>query len=140
MDRHIVDRHPQKINVEQVKPDEALTADQGWVDMVVKWVATKDTVGSERSVFGITTMPPGSRHDVHRHPHAEEVVYLTSGEGVYQIGDTPVRMRAGDVVLAKVGQWHAFWNTSDTETAVLIWLYGGASSLEEAGYECQATH
>jgi elongation factor P hydroxylase len=29
---------------------------------------------------------------------------------------------------------HGFWNSSETERAVLIWCYGGAASLEQAGY------
>jgi uncharacterized cupin superfamily protein len=44
-------------------------------------------------------------------------------------------MRPGDVVVVKTGEKHGFFNTSETDNAVLVWCYGGAASLEEAGYE-----
>jgi hypothetical protein len=50
------------------------------------------------------------------------------------VGDVDVRMVAGDVVVAKAGEAHGFWNTSATEQAVIIWCYSGGASLDEAGY------
>src|SRR5690606_16985181 len=73
MDVPILDDHPRKIRVSEVRPDPTLEATAGWVDMAVQWIVTRHSVGSERTVFGITTMPPGGRHEIHRHPHAEEV-------------------------------------------------------------------
>lgn len=134
----VVDEHPQKVSVDQVAPDASLAAKDGWVEMAVQFLVTKDTVGSQHAVLGYTTMPPGSRHEIHRHPHAEEIVFLTAGEGLYLVGDTLVRMRPGDVALSRVGEAHGFWNTSATETARMIWAYGGAPSLEDAGYELAA--
>ena len=128
-----VDEHPQKIRVEQVQA-EGMDPDGGWIGMAVQWIVTRATVGSEKTVFGITTLAPGGRHDIHRHPHAEEVEYLVEGEGLARVGDVDVRMKPGDVVMARAGEKHGFWNTSDTSRAVLIWCYGGAASLEEAGY------
>jgi quercetin dioxygenase-like cupin family protein len=130
----IVNEHPQKVRVDQIAADPTLSAASGWVDMAVQWVITRDTVGAERTVFGITTFPPGARHEVHRHPHAEEVEYLVEGAGLARVGDADVRMSPGDVVIAKAGEPHGFHNTSQTDRAVLIWCYGGAASLEEAGY------
>jgi len=102
--------------------------------MAVQWIVTSETVGAEHLVFGITTFPPDGRHDIHRHPHAEEFEYLIAGEGVARVGDVDVRMRPGDVVFVKTGEAHGFWNTSETENAVLLWGYGGAPNLEAAGY------
>ena len=56
------------------------------------------------------------------------------GQGIARVGDVDVRMVPGDVVVARAGEPHGFWNTSATDRAVLIWCYGGAASLEEAGY------
>jgi quercetin dioxygenase-like cupin family protein len=135
MDVPIVDDHPQKVRVDDVTIDPNLSADAGWVNMAVQWIVTRDTVGSERTVFGVTTLPPGAHHDIHRHPNAEEVEYLVEGEGLARVGNVNVRMRAGDVVVCKAGELHGFFNTSETDKAVLVWCYGGAPSLEEAGYE-----
>lgn len=134
MERPVVDEHPQKVRVADVKPSDSHKAEDGWMGMAVQWVITRASGGSEQTVFGITTFPPGGRHDIHRHPHAEEVEYLIEGEGIARIGDVDVRMVPGDVVVAKVGEAHGFWNTSATDRAVLLWCYGGAASLEDAGY------
>lgn len=130
----LVTEHPQKVRVVDI-PNGSHRADEGWINMKVQWVITKTSGGSESSVFGITTFPPGSRHDIHRHKSAEEIEYLISGEGIARIGDADVAMVPGDVVIAKKNESHGFWNTSATEDAVLLWFYAGAADLEEAGYE-----
>jgi quercetin dioxygenase-like cupin family protein len=139
--RPTVDDHPQKIRVDSVRPGDHDPA-EGWMNMAVQWVITRATVGAERTVFGITTFPPDGRHDIHRHPHAEEFEYLIEGEGLARVGDVDVRMTPGDVVFVRTGEAHGFWNTSTTDRAVLLWGYGGAGSLEEAGYvyEPDAAH
>jgi quercetin dioxygenase-like cupin family protein len=132
--RPIVDSHPQKIRVADVPASDDHHEEDGWMNMAVQWVITRARGGAEKTVFGITTFPPGGRHDIHRHPHAEEVEYLVEGQGIARVGNVDVRMEPGDVVVARTGEAHGFWNTSETERAVLIWCYGGAASLEEAGY------
>jgi len=134
-DLNVVEEHPQKIHAARVPADASLSAADGWLDMGVQWIITSDTVPAARStVFGITTFPPGARHDIHRHPHAEEIEYLIEGSGVARIGDADVSMRAGDAVFVAQDEAHGFWNTSATERAVMIWCYGGAASLAAAGY------
>jgi mannose-6-phosphate isomerase-like protein (cupin superfamily) len=133
--RRALEDHPQKIRVSDVAADATLDAEDGWLDMGVQWVITRSSVAAvKKTVFGITTFPPGARHDVHRHPNAEEVEYLIEGEGVARIGDAEVALRVGEVVFVAENEAHGFRNTSATERAVMIWCYGGASSLDEAGY------
>ncbi|MGI9005747.1 MAG: cupin domain-containing protein [Streptosporangiaceae bacterium] len=133
--RRFVHDHPQKVRAAAVPADETLTAEDGWKDMGVQWIITSDVVQAARhTVFGITTFPPGARHDIHRHPHAEEVEYLIEGSGVARIGDADVSMQAGDVIFVAEDEAHGFWNTSATQRAVMIWCYGGAASLADAGY------
>lgn len=134
MDVPTVDEHPRKIRVAEVGADPTLEASRGWVDMAVQWIVTRQTVGSRHIIFGVTTMPSGGRHDIHRHPHAEEVEYLVQGEALARVGDVDVRMRAGDVVFVRADESHGLWNTSQTENPVVVWCYGGVPSLDEAGY------
>lgn len=126
--------HPQKVSVEQFSADDTLRPEDGWVDMNVKWLITSQTVGSRLTVFGITIFPPGARHEIHRHPNAEETEYLIEGHGIARVGDADVEVQAGDIVFAGANEHHGFVNTSATERAVMIWCYGGAASLTEAGY------
>ena len=132
--RVVHDDHPMKVHVDSFAPDGTLRADDGWVDMNVKFLITRDTVQAERTVFGVTIFPPGAMHDIHRHPHAEETEYIVEGHGVARVGDDDVAMGPGDVVFVKTNDDHGFHNTSETERAVMVWCYGGAASLSEAGY------
>jgi quercetin dioxygenase-like cupin family protein len=136
-DRPVIDAHPRKTTLESVRtaPEQAPEAGEpGWIDMDVRWLVTRETVGAQEAVFGVTYFPPGSRHEVHRHPGAEEVEYLIAGEGVARVGDADVSMTVGDAVYVARDEYHGFRNTSETETAVMVWSYHGAASLDEAGY------
>ena len=90
------------------------------------------------TVFGITIFPPGAKHDIHRHPNAEETEYIVEGHGIARVGEDDVEMGPGDIVFVKADDYHGFYNTSETERAVMIWCYGGAASLEQAGYVREA--
>ena len=80
-----VSEHAMKRSFETTPSDAALRSEDGWIDMDVRWLLTRDTVGAEHSVFGITVFPPGSKHDIHRHPNAEEFEYLVSGRGIARV-------------------------------------------------------
>jgi quercetin dioxygenase-like cupin family protein len=132
--RTVHQNHPMKVRVESFAPEGGLRADDGWVDMNVKFLITRDTVEAQQTVFGITIFPPGAMHDIHRHPNAEETEYIVEGHGVARVGDDDVAMGPGDIVFVKTNDDHGFRNTSDSERAVMVWCYGGAASLEQAGY------
>lgn len=125
--------HPMKVTVATTPSDDSLQASDGWNDMDVKWLVTAETVGAESSVFGITVFPPGAKHDIHRHPNAEEIEYIVSGSGVAAVGDDDVQIGAGEMVFVPRNEYHGFHNTSDEET-VMVWTYAPAASLAEAGY------
>lgn len=132
--RQVVRDHPMKVRVDSFAADGSLKAEDGWVDMNVKFLITKDSVGASETVFGITIFPPGAKHDIHRHPNAEETEYIVEGHGIARVGDDDVEMGPGDIVFVKSDDYHGFYNTSETDRAVMVWCYGGAASLEEAGY------
>jgi len=129
-----VDDHPLKIRVADAPLDRSRDSSTGWHNMDLQWLVTKETVGAVHGVFGRTVFPPGSRHEIHRHPNAEEVEYLVQGTGVARVGDEDVLLSAGELVFVPVNDWHGFYNTSETEDAVMIWTYAGAASIEDAGY------
>jgi quercetin dioxygenase-like cupin family protein len=132
--RAVLSEHPMKVHVESFAPDGSLRAEDGWVDMNVKFLITRDSVGATETVFGITIFPPGAKHDIHRHPNAEETEYIVEGHGIARVGDDDVEMGPGDIVFVRADDYHGFYNTSDTDRAVMVWCYGGAASLAEAGY------
>jgi quercetin dioxygenase-like cupin family protein len=117
-----------------VAPDGTLAAEDGWVDMEVRWLITAESVGSTKTVVGRTVLQPGSKHDIHRHPHAEEWEYVLSGTAIKHIGDETVSLVAGDIVFVPADVDHGLENASSTEPVVTIWGYSGAATLEAAGY------
>lgn len=122
------------VHSDAVAPDSTLTADRGWIDMEVRWLITSETVGAKRGCVGRTVLRPGSKHDIHRHPNAEEWEFVVSGHASKHIGDGFVRMGPGDVVFVPANVDHGLENASDTEPVVTVWGYAGAANLEEAGY------
>jgi hypothetical protein len=49
-----------------------LSRDEGWINMQVQFVIDQKTAGSDKLLVGWTVLPPGARHDKHRHPNADE--------------------------------------------------------------------
>ena len=126
------DDHPYKVGLESTPADPGIP-ERGWIEMDVRWLITKESVGSANSVFGVTIFPPGSRHEIHRHPNAEEVEYLISGHGLAYVDDDVVTLGPGEAVFVPRNSYHGFDNTSGGEV-VMAWCYSGAANLEEAGF------
>ena len=101
--------------------------------MDVRWLLTRDTVGAEHSVFGITVFPRARSTTSIATRNAEEFEYLVSGHGIARVGDADVELGPGEVVFVPKNDYHGFENTGD-EPVFMIWGYAGAASLEEAGY------
>src|ERR1700743_2074143 len=129
-----VSEHRFKIPLADVPIDDVHDASTGWENMQVRWIVTKDTVGSPDHAGGMTLFPPGARPRHHRHPNAEEVEYLIKGSGIARVGDVDIEQGPGDTVYVPRNEVHGFWNNTDEET-VMIWTYGGAASLADAGFE-----
>ena len=102
--------------------------------MQVQFLIDERTAGSSRLVVGRTVLPPGARHDRHRHPNCNEFLVVMSGRGEVYTDEGTEPSQAGDVIFTPAGHWHGFNNTSH-EDVLLIWGWEGAGSLEAAGYE-----
>jgi quercetin dioxygenase-like cupin family protein len=127
-----VNQHPYKVSVHETESSSGIP-ERGWLDMDVRWLVTADSVGATQTVFGVTYFPPGSKHELHRHPNAEEVEYLISGSGIAYVGDDAVELSPGEAVFVPLNEYHGFENNSDAEV-VMAWYYAGAASLEDAGF------
>jgi quercetin dioxygenase-like cupin family protein len=113
--------------------DPEIPARPGWEGMHVWWLVTRET-GSETLVVNETIIPANKWHEVHRHPHAEEAMYVLEGSGLHLTEDTSLRLNPGDVVFIPRNEWHGFAN--DTDDAVrVIGIFGGVSTYPAAGYE-----
>jgi pimeloyl-ACP methyl ester carboxylesterase/quercetin dioxygenase-like cupin family protein len=98
----------------------------------VRWVVGPGT-GASLIAFGQSTYPSGATHENHYHPNAEEVVMVVSGRGTQIVGDAAHDVGAGDICFIPCGTPHRITGTSE-EDLVILWAFGGAASIEQAGY------
>lgn len=125
-----------KRNYYDVQKENRLRQEDGWNRMEVQFLSTAETTGSEYSVVGRTIFPPkGASHEMHVHTDAEETMIIISGTGKAISGEEEMEIGPGDVIFVPKGDRHYVVNTSETETMEMIWVYGGAPSLERSGYK-----
>lgn len=122
-----------KISLNEVPVDEELTADQGWVNLRMRWIVTEKT-GAKYGTFGYVEFPAGSSHEYHRHPNADEVFYVLSGHGIVKSGNETFEVKSGDTVFVPAGDVHYFNNTDKKEPLIALFVYLGQPSLDKAGY------
>ena len=125
---------PYRTNLRDVPLVEGLSPRDGWINMQVQFLIDDKKARSDKLVLGWTVLPPGARHDRHRHFHAEEFLLVLKGSGEIYTDEGIETAGEGDVVYTERGHWHGFNNTSDVDV-VLVWGWSGAGSLESAGYE-----
>jgi pimeloyl-ACP methyl ester carboxylesterase/mannose-6-phosphate isomerase-like protein (cupin superfamily) len=99
----------------------------------VRWVVGAQT-GASLIAFGQSTYPYGATHENHHHPNAEEVVMVVSGRGTQKIGDRSLDLGPGDMCFIPRATPHRITGTSQDEDCVILWAFGGAGSIEQAGY------
>ena len=127
-----VNEHRYKFAVRDTESSPGIP-DRGWVDMDVRWLITKDTVGASKTVFGVTFFPAGAKHDIHRHPNAEEVCMVVAGRARHEVAGNVFEMGAGDVCFIPRGEPHSLACLGEQELEI-VWVWGGASSMEAAGF------
>ena len=125
---------PYRTRIEDVPLEQGLREDEGWIDMQVQFLIDAARAGSKNLVVGRTVLPPGARHERHRHPNADEFLVVLRGSGEIYTDEGEQPAGEGDVVFTPRGHWHGFNNTS-AEEVLLFWGWSGAGSLEAAGYE-----
>ncbi len=77
--------------------------------------------------------PRTSWHARHRHPNAEEIMYMVSGRTVGGVDGEEGVFEAGDIIWVPKGEVHWAYNPYD-EPAVMLTVYT-QPSLKKVGYE-----
>ncbi len=102
--------------------------------LIVRNVVNKDATGARRIILLSSELPPGKVHLLHRHPNAEQIMYVLKGSCTALSEGEPVRLKEGDAVFISQGEWHGVRNDTERPAVTLV-IYAGAGTLEEAGYE-----
>ena len=102
--------------------------------LIVRNIIDKEDTGARRIILLTAEFPPGKAHLLHRHPDAEQIMYVLEGSCLSLSESEPVRLNEGDTVFIAQGEWHGVRNDTGQPAVVLV-IYAGAGTLEEAGYE-----
>jgi quercetin dioxygenase-like cupin family protein len=102
--------------------------------LIVRNVVNQDHTGARKIILLSSEVPPGKVHLLHRHPNAEQIMYVLDGSCLALSEGEPVRLSKGDAVFIAQGEWHGVRNDTD-QPAVTLVIYAGAGTLEDAGYE-----
>jgi quercetin dioxygenase-like cupin family protein len=100
----------------------------------VWWLLTRETVGARSLVLNTNELHPRTAHRLHRHPHAEQAVYVVSGSGLHLTETGALPVGAGDAIYVPPGEWHGFANPHSA-VCTIVSVYGGIGDRREAGYE-----
>jgi quercetin dioxygenase-like cupin family protein len=71
--------------------------------LIVGNVINKDNAGARRIILLSVELPPGKVHLLHRHPDAEQIMYVLEGSCLALSEGEPVRLREGDAVFIAQG-------------------------------------
>src|ERR671921_639981 len=102
--------------------------------LIVKNIIDRDVAGARRIILLSSELPPGKVHLLHRHPNAEQIMYVLEGACLALSEERAMRLSEGDAVFIAQGEWHGVRNDTD-QPAVTLVIYAGVGTLEEAGYE-----
>ncbi len=96
-------------------------------------------MGASDYVAVHTLFPPGRGHEIHRHPHADQLVAVITGSLVRTtIGAPEQTVTAGDVLHVPAGAWHGLRNDT-AEPATALAFFGGIGDGRDAGFESYET-
>jgi quercetin dioxygenase-like cupin family protein len=102
--------------------------------VLVRRFVDNEQAGATTVTMSVIDMPVGTVHRLHRHPNAEQIVYVQSGtvEHLTPEGRTP--LTAGEFVFIKANEWHGVGNPADVPamTVVVVGLMPGEVTI---GYE-----
>ena len=71
------------------------------------------TVTPGHGAMGTQEIDPGGRVPRHRHPQAQEVLFVYEGHGLAYIDDTEVALCPGTTLVMPPNVWHSFVNNTE---------------------------
>ena len=121
------------VHIDKVPVTEGGPEREGWISMQVQWILGQARSGAGKIVFGRTLLPPGSRHERRRHPHAEEFIGVLEGRGLGLKDGHEEPIHPGDVWFIPANDWHGFRNDTDSDI-VMLWGWAGAALCQGHNY------
>jgi quercetin dioxygenase-like cupin family protein len=72
--------------------------------LIVRNVINGDDTGARKIILLSAELPPGKVHLLHRHPNAEQIMYVLEGSCLALSEGEPVRLNEGDAVFNAQGE------------------------------------
>lgn len=91
----------------------------------VKILASSIETGGKLSIIEYVAPPTGLGPPLHIHREMEENFHIINGEMNFQINDQQLIARPGTMLHVPAGVPHAFWNTSNQPTTMLVTMAPG---------------
>lgn len=128
---------PSVVDIPSLGRDRAHNPEMGFFNMSARFLVGDDGLASSafligRGAYGDSGHAGG--HALHRHPKAEEFLYLLEGDASHLTEDGELPMTTGDIALIPASEWHGIWNPRPIPAQGLFG-YLGVSSRQGAGYE-----
>lgn len=92
---------------------------QGTIDFVRPFSATD--FQSSLNFIDYVEIPPGHSIGNHLHANDEEIYFIVAGSGQMTVNSTSQLVRAGDIIVNRVGWSHGIENNSDGILKILVW-------------------
>ncbi|HZU16433.1 MAG TPA: cupin domain-containing protein [Candidatus Dormibacteraeota bacterium] len=121
------------VHVDEV-PAAPVRAEEGWQDVDIRFLVGEERGGVRSACLFRTLFPPGAAHRPHRHPRADEVLYVLRGRARVGADGEEREVGAGTAQFVPAGVVHWLRNPG-AETVEVVGAYLGVGSLAEAGYE-----
>lgn len=83
------------------------------------WMATRALTGSSLSLTRMILIP-GHSGEAHRHPNADEVIYLIKGKVEVRVGDETFSLNATDTLAIPGGLSHQIHNPGIEDAELII--------------------
>ena len=81
--------------------------------LIVTNIINRDVAGASGIILLSSELPPGKAHLLHRHPNAEQIMYVLEGACLALSEGGAMRLGEGDAVFIAQGEWHGVRNDSD---------------------------
>jgi quercetin dioxygenase-like cupin family protein len=128
---------PRTINASELTPHPNHNPEMGFFNMAANFLVSEDGLPGAELVVGAAfygTPDPIGGHALHRHPNAEEFLYIRRGRASHLTTDGELAMDQGDIAFIPTGELHGIWNKSPSATQS-VFGYLGLTSLRAGGYE-----
>jgi len=87
---------------------------------ILEWHCHAENTPSRHLSLGTATFPVGGGHGRHRHPNAEEIIYLVQGKARQGLESEEYEMNPGDSIHIPQNAVHYTKNVGDGELVIMV--------------------